>query len=266
MKRVSRQRRLIAALVALTVLGGASASAIVAAAKTTTIRAGDLILRASGVISPRALPKGRMAPISVHASGSLKTADGAHIPPPQTLDLHVDRHLRVDSEGLASCTLTKLLATTPAEAMKSCGGALVGKGRIAAQVEFPESTPFNAKGPLLIFNGPPGAAGPAYPEMFFFTYISVPAPTAVVAIARLSKDTGRYGFTISVKIPEVAGGSGSLEAFEVTVDRQWTYKGHRHSYLNAECPDGHFFDQLEAAFGGSVNLSGLFVNSCQSKG
>ena len=100
----------------------------------------------------------------------------------------------------------------PSEAMKSCGGALVGKGRIAAQVQFPESTPFNAKGPLLIFNGPAGAGGPAYPEMFFYTYISVPAPTAVVAIARLSKDTGRYGFTISVKIPEVAGGSGSLES------------------------------------------------------
>jgi hypothetical protein len=266
MKRLSFPATLIAALVAITAMGGASASAILASANTTTISAGDLILRAVGMISPTALPTDKMAPISVHASGSVKTADGTHIPPAQTLELHVDRHLRVNAEGLASCTVTKLRATSPGEAMKNCGKALIGKGHIAAQVEFPESRPFDAMGPLLVFNGPTGAAGPAYPEMLFYTYISVPAPTAVVAVAKLSKDTGRYGFTISVKIPEVAGGSGSLERFELTANRRWTDRGRRLSYLNAECPDGHFFDALDAAFGGGVNLSGIFVNSCQPKG
>lgn len=108
MKHVSLPATLIAALVAITAVGGASASAILASANTTTIRAGDLILRAVGMISPTALPADKMAPISVHASGSLKTADGTHLPPAQTLELHVDRHLRVDAEGLASCTVTKL--------------------------------------------------------------------------------------------------------------------------------------------------------------
>ena len=79
MKRVSRRRKLIAALVVIAVLSGATA--ILAAAKVTTIRAGDLILRAGGVISPTALPTDTMAPISVHASGSLKTADDITYPP-----------------------------------------------------------------------------------------------------------------------------------------------------------------------------------------
>ncbi|HVC05967.1 MAG TPA: hypothetical protein VND98_00040 [Solirubrobacterales bacterium] len=266
MKHVGRPRKLIVALAVFAGLSGASTSAILAAGDRTTIRAGNLVIHAGGSISPTALPKDRMAPISVHASGSVATADGTHIPPAQTLDLHVDRHLRVDSEGLPSSTLAKLQASSPAQAMKSCGGALVGKGRIAAQVEFPESAPFNARGPLLIFNGPTGAAGPDYPEMLFYTFISVPAPTAVIAVAKLSKDTGRYGFTISVQIPEVAGGSGSLEGFELTADRHWTYRGKRNSYLNAECPDGHFFNQLEAAFGGGANLSGIFINSCRPRG
>lgn len=263
---MKRFGRLIAALVVLSALCGASASAILAAADTTTIRAGDLILRAGGLINPKVLPTDKMAPISVHASASLKSADGAHIPPAQTLELHVDRHLRVDSAGLGSCTATKLRATSPAQAMKSCGGELIGQGHIAAQVQFPESSSFKAKGPLLIFNGPSGAGGPAYPKMLFYTYISVPAPTAVIAVAKLSRDTGRYGFTISVTIPEVAGGSGSLESFELTAGRRWTYQGRRHSYLNAECPAGHFVDQLQAAFGGGPILSGIFVNSCRSKG
>lgn len=261
-----RLGRVIAVVAVLSALGGVLASAILAAADTTTIRAGDLILRAGGVITPMTLPSDRMTPISVHASGLLRSDDGSHIPPAQTLELHVDRNLRVDSDGLGSCTVAKLQATSPVQAMRSCGRELVGKGRIAAQVQFPESSPFNAKGPLLVFNGPSGAGGPAYPQMLFYTYISVPAPTAVVAIAKLSKDTGRYGFTISVKIPEVAGGSGSLESFELTAGRRWADLGRQHSYLNAKCPDGHFVDQLQAEFGGGATLSGIFVNSCRSSG
>jgi hypothetical protein len=265
MKPDFRRKTTTLALAVVAVLGAVSAAEVLAADNATTIRAGNLILHADVSMRPTALPKTKMAPIKLHASGSAETVDGTHIPPAKTLDLQVDKHFRVDSTGLPSCVARKIEATSPSAAMKACGGALVGKGFVAAQVEFPEQAPFSTKGPLLIFNGPTTSAGPAYPEMFFYTYVSVPAPTAIVVPAKLTKDTGKYGFTISATIPRVAGGAGSLTGFELTAGREWTYKGKRHSYLNAECPDGHFFNQVEATFGDGTSLSGPLVNSCQSQ-
>ncbi|HWW67947.1 MAG TPA: hypothetical protein VNY83_08180 [Solirubrobacterales bacterium] len=252
-----------AVLAATAVLSSVSATAILAAGNAITIRAGNLVLQAEGVITPKALPKNRMTPISLHARGSVATADGSHVPPAQTVHLQVDRHFRIESTGLPSCTAVKIKASAPSQAIKACGPALIGRGSGAAQVEFPESAPFSAKGPLLGFNGPRVGG---YPEMLWYVYVAVPVPTALVWVAKLSKDSGKYAYRISQTIPKLAGGSGSLTGFEVTVGRKWTYRGRQHSYLSAECPDGRFIDQFEAAFGGGTNLTGTLVNSCQSKG
>jgi hypothetical protein len=255
---------MVVALLVVVVLS-VSAGVIVAAANSITIRAGNLVLHADISMIPKALPTNRMAPIELRGSGSAETADGSHIPPAKTLDVHVDKHMRVESTGLPSCAVGKVEATTPAQAMKACGGALVGRGFVTAEVAFPESAPFSARGPLLIFNGPASPAGPAYPDMLFYVYVSVPAPTAVVVHTKLTKDSGKYGFKISATIPKVAGGSGSLTGFELKVDRHWTYKGRRLSYLNAECPDGHLFNQVEATFLGGPNVDGTLVSSCTPK-
>jgi hypothetical protein len=262
MKRVRRRRTMFLVLAVLAGLSAASATTILAANHATTIRAGNLVIQAEGVISPKALPKNKMAPISLHASGSVATADGSHVPPAQTVQFQVDKHFRIESTGLPSCTVAKIRSTSPAAAMKACGSALIAKGSAGAQVEFPEQAPFSAKGPLLGFNGP---TVDGYPEMLYYIYVAVPAPTALVVVAKLSKDTGKYAYRISVAVPEVAGGAGSLTNVEFTIGRKWTYKGKEHSYLNAECPDGHFFNQIEAAFGDGTNLSGILPDSCQSQ-
>lgn len=263
MKPARRRRKALIALATIAALSCASAATILAAGNATTIRAGNLVLQAEGVISPKALPRNRMAPISVHVRGSVTTANGSHVPPPKTLHLQVDKHYRIESTGLPSCTAGKLQATSPSQAMKSCGPALIGKGHAEAQVEFPESAPFSVKGPLLGFNGPMVGG---YPEMLYYTYVDVPVPTTLVVVAKLSKDSGRYAYRVLVTIPTLAGGSGSLTGFDLTLGRKWTYKGRQHSYLNAECPTGQFLDQLEADFGDGTNLTGTFANVCQPKG
>jgi hypothetical protein len=249
-------------LAGLVALGGVSATVILAANPATTIRVGDLALHVKGVISPSVLPRNEMAPISVHVRGSVETIDGTHVPPAQTVHLQIDRHFRIESIGLPTCTLGKIVASPPSHAMKVCGSALIGRGHATAQVAFPEQLPFSATGPLLAFNGPPIGG---YPEMFFYIYVAVPAPSALVVVAKLSKDHGKYAYEVSQTIPKLAGGSGSLTGFELTLGRRWTYKGKRHSYLNAECPSGHFVDQIEAAFGDGTELSGAVVNTCEPK-
>jgi len=254
---------------AVAVLSCASAATILAANYGTTILVGNLVIHFKGALIPKALPKNKTAPISFHASASVETANGSHVPPATSVHLQVDKHIRIDSAGLQSCPPANIEASSPSQAMKACGPALIGKGSAAAQVEFPESVPFTAKGPLLAFNGPSAGGGygaHGYPEQLYYIYVSVPAPTAVVVVAKLSKDTGKYGYRVSVSVPQIAGGSGSITNVEFTIDRKWSYKGQMHSYLNAECVDGHFFNQVEVNYGDGTTLSGALVNGCQPKG
>jgi hypothetical protein len=262
MKRVRRWRAAIVVLAGLAALGGGSAASVFGAGGETKVRAGNLVIRAQGIVSPKALPKERMVPISLYARGSVATVDGSHVPPAETVHLQVDRHLRIETSGLPTCTPRKIEAATPTQAMSACGSALIGKGSAAAEVEFPESAPFSAKGPLLGFNGP--LVG-GYAEMLYYVYVSVPAPTALVVIAKVAKDSGKYGYGISLTVPKLAGGSGSLTGFEIKIGRKWTYKGKKRSYLSADCPTGSFYNQVEATFGDGTDLTGVFPDSCQSK-
>jgi len=91
----------------------------------------------------------------------------------------------------------------------------------------------------------------------------VPAPTVVVVVAKVTPDSGKYAYRISATVPRLVGGYGSLTGFELTFGRKWTYKDKQHSYLSAECPDGHFADQFEAVFGDGTDLVGTLFNSCR---
>jgi hypothetical protein len=244
-------------------LGGASAARILAANGGTTIRVGNLIIHAEGVIQPRALPRHQLAPISVHIRGSVASVDGSHVPAVKTIHLQVDRHFRFDSTGLQSCTVTKLEADAPDQALHACPGALIGKGSASAEVEFAESSPFSASGELLAFNGPTVGG---YAEQLDYLYVNVPAPTAVVVVGKVAKGSGPYGYEISVTVPKIAGGAGSLTGFDLTLGRKWTYRGHQHSFLSAECPSGSFNNQVEAVFGDGTKLNGTVSNSCRPKG
>jgi hypothetical protein len=247
------------AIAILIAAGGASA---------VTILAGDLSIKVDGSTSPKLLPKRRMAPISFHGSASVATVDGSHIPAAQSTQLLVDRHIGIDTTGLPTCTPAQLQSADPAAAMKACGDALIGRGTSSAQVQFPEQAPFTAKGPLLAFNGPSGGGygGKGYREQLYYVYADVPVPTALIAVAKVSKGTGGYGYKISISIPKIAGGAGSFSGAEFTIDRKWTYEGKRHSFLTAECANGHFDARVEVAFGDGTNVVGNVLQACRSTG
>jgi hypothetical protein len=254
----------------LAVLATATAAILVAAggASAVTVLAGNLVIKISGSTSPRVLPKNKLAPIGFSGSASVSTRDGSHIPAALGTQLLVDKHIKLDTTGLPTCTLEKLQAASPAEAMKNCGDALLGKGTSTAQVQFPEQASFEAKGPLLAFNGPAAAGGgyggEGYNEQFYYVYADVPVPTALIAVGKVSKETGAYGYKISISIPRIAGGAGSFSSAEFSIDRKWMYQGKKHSFLNAECANGHFAAQVEVAFGGGTNVTGNVVQACKS--
>jgi hypothetical protein len=77
---------------------------------------------------------------------------------------------------------------------------------------------------------------------------------------------GRYGTKSVAKIPVIAGGAGSPIFFELNVDRKFTYKGKKQSYLLAKCPDGHLNAKGTGVFSDGTRLAGSVVRSCTPKG
>ena len=245
-------------LAALLLLG-----AVIASAAADTVRLGNLVITIDGAITPKALPKHEAAPIALDLSGSLKSSDGSHPPALKTLDLEFDRNGHLNTKGLPTCTTGKLQSTLTTQAKAACGDALVGEGKVSAEIAFPEQAPFNASGPLLIFNGAPKGGKQV---LIFHVYAHVPAPTTFVTTALISKQGGKYGTRALVSIPTIVSGQGSLTSFEAKLKRTFTYKGEKQSLLTASCPTGTLYAHGTFGFADGTKASGDVVRGCTPKG
>jgi hypothetical protein len=233
---------------------------ITTAAAAIEIRAGDVILNADGGFTPTALPKDHDAPITIHGGGKVSTASGELPPIIDRLTIEYDRHGSLQTVGLPVCTSGKLQATTVAVARKMCPGAIVGKGFGTAIVAFPEQALIHVSSPITIFNGP-RVHGNATVLAHFYT--TVPVATAFVVPVVIEKiSNGVYGYRTKATIPKIAGGAGIPISGSLKIGRKWTYKGVRHSYLNARCETGHLQARVEVTFKDDTFLSGTFLRPC----
>ncbi len=261
MKTPRRKRTISAAIISAVAIG---ALALAAVASGTTVQAGNLILTFGGKVTPSALPKTKKAPIALTVNGTISTANGAQPPATKEVVVDTDKNGEVNATGLPVCKSSQLQAEDTKEAEKACPKAIVGKGSTEVRVEFPESTPFTAKGPLVLFNG--GSKG-GKTLLLIQAYVSVPTPTALVTTVEISKEhDGVYGTKSVAKIPTIAGGSGSVTEFSFVLHRLFTYKGKKESYLVAQCANGHFDAHATAKFVDGTEISGNTVVPCKSKG
>ncbi len=251
-----RKRRLAATVtlvLALLLLTGA--------AEARMIRVGDIVLTAEGGFSPTRLPKYENAPISLHGGGKVSTVSGAYPPVLEDINIEFDRHGAVDTTGLPVCTQAKLDSTTVVGGRNICPGAIVGKGHGHAIVVFPENGPINVNSPITLFNGPKKHGDPTVLAHAYTTY---PAPTTfVVPIVIETIHKGVYGYRTQARIPPIAAGAGIPISGQLTIDKQWTYQGKRHTFLAARCETGHLQARVEATFKDGTFLSGVFIKPCQ---
>ena len=178
--------------------------AVAAFAKPQIIRAGNVFLKDNGGISPSKLPKRTPVPISAHIDAEIGTTDGTHIPAVRSLDLDFDKSFVLNAKGLPACRLGQLEARPTDAAKKACPGAIVGSGDGVVEVAFPEQAPFSARGPIVLFNG--GVRNGTL-SLFVHTYVSVPAPTAVVVPVKITRiHRGHFGIHAVAAVPMIAGG------------------------------------------------------------
>ena len=249
-----------AAMTVLALLAAASAFA----AKPHVIRAGNLFLVDDGGISPSKLPRHEQVPIAAFIDAKIGTSDGSHPPAVRTLDIDFDRSIQVNAEGLPVCAENRLTARSTTDAKRACPGAIVGSGGAGVEVTFPEQSPIAARGPILLFNG--GVHG-GTTLLLIHAYVNVPAPTAVIATVKISRiDRGHYGIHTVSRVPAIAGGAGSVVSFKIAIDRKFTYRGKRESYLTASCPTGTYYTEGDILFADGSRLRGTHILPCTPSG
>ncbi|HET8639425.1 MAG TPA: hypothetical protein VFL89_04155 [Solirubrobacterales bacterium] len=252
----------------------ALAFAAVSAAKWSIFQAGNLVLKADGGVSPKALPKKSYAPVTVNVKGEVSDKTGGHPAAIREALIDFDKNGKIDTTGLPVCKGSQLEARDTNSAKRVCGKTIVGKGSGKIEIAFQEQSPIAVNAPITVFNG--GTKG-GKTTLYIHTFITVPVPSAVVTTVTIKKvHKGRYGLSTVSKIPVIAGGSGSVLSFNIEFGKKYTYKGKKRSYIEARCTDGHFNAKvIKAIFkdedrtapeNGTTTLSGTVIRPCTPKG
>lgn len=239
------QRSLVSIALALAVLVSA------VAAHGEIVQRGSLRVSFDGQLSPRALPRDRLAPVSVLLDGSIGTADGSRPPLLRTMSVAVNRNGKLFLRGLPVCPIQALEQSSTEAALAACKSALVGHGRFGVILDFPNETFIPAVGDVRAFNG----RYRGHPALLLHIYVSSPVRASFVLPFEMRKPgEGDFGTVFSAKIPPFASELGYVTDIELTIGRKYRFAGKERSFLSASCAapvgfPGAPFKLAKATFG-----------------
>lgn len=238
----------LGALIAVSLAGIATAGN-----KPVTVRQGNLEFTFNGGFSPTTLPKKKLAPISLQASGSIKTLDGTHPPALKEVIIETDKNGAINTKGIPVCTSGQLQARDTKAAEKVCGKSIIGTGTTTVEVQFPEQNPVPVTSKLLVING--GTSG-GKTTLFIHAYFSAPVTGAIVTTVKIKKiHNGRYGLKSVASIPKIANGAGSVKTFSLTINKK--------GVLTAKCPDGKLQAHATSVFADGTKASAAIIRTCK---
>jgi hypothetical protein len=186
-------------------------------------------------VSPKSLYKKTFSPGTLGVeviTGTTTAANG--VPSPAVHDvIDFDQNLTLKTKGLPTCTSAKLQNTTTEAAERACGSAIIGKGSATTLIPT-ASQVFTEPTTVTAFNGAPQGGKPV---VLLHAYGVMPIQTTLVLVGVVSNlNKEGYGPRLDVTIPPIAGGNGAITDFKVKINKSWTYKGKKTSFVNAKCP------------------------------
>ena len=259
MTRIRNHRTMALVIAAALMVVGVAASA--SALTKITLKAGNIEATFEGGISPTVLPKHDSAGVTLTLNGKMGTTDGSHIAALDTVSLEFDKAGSLNTKGLGTCTQQKIESTTTASAKKACRSAIVGTGKVTANIALPEQPPFPASGPLVVFNASKGNKQ----ELLLHVYAHVPAATTFVVPVKISKAHDKYGTKAFIKVPRIVSGAGSVTSFKAKLKKTWNYQGRKQNLLNASCPRSSLSVHGEFKFIGGTKFDGVLIVPCTGK-
>jgi hypothetical protein len=187
------------------------------------------------LIAPKKLSKKKLTPGSLEVTTlTTSTTDPGGVPVPAvhaTIDF--DENAALFTRGLPTCNPAAVIGKSTEEAERACGKAKIGRGHALAYLRA--SKVYEVPQTVIAFNGVPKGGKPV---VVLHAYGTTPLQASVVLIGTVA-GYGREGFgpRLDLEIPLIAGGTGALKEFHVTIRKRWRYKGVRRSFLSARCPN-----------------------------
>ena len=262
--RASKRALIVAALAGLVALGIATA-ALGAGEGPVTVQVGNLKFTADGGFTPKALSKKTPEPISLNVEGKIATTDGTHPPALKEVIIEGDKNAIVNAKGIPTCSSGQLQSRDTKAAEAACGPAIIGEGKTTVEVAFPEQRPIMVNSKLLLING--GTSG-GTTTWYVHAYFNAPITGAIVTTVKIkNKPHGRYGTLSVASIPKIAGGSGSVTSFQLTIDKSVKGTGGKTYHpITAKCTDGKLQVHGEAVFADGTKAATEVIRACTPKG
>lgn len=242
-------------------LGLLAGALLASAAGGAVVEYKDIAIHADGGFQPRTLPRHRFAPIEFHGHVEISRKGGG-VPPALTQAvIKFDRDGRLDVAGLPSCAPEAVAAASTEEARAACNGAVVGTGTVRAMVSLAGGT-VQAHAPLTIFNGPRVGGDPS---VILHAHIAAPTPQTLAIVAPIVRIKGRYRYRVTIDVPPIAEGAGSLTQLSVRIGRHYRAGGRTHSYVSARCTDNVLETHGRFTFADGTLIDGDVEKYCRIK-
>jgi hypothetical protein len=238
-----------------------AAAALAGSAPAALVKVDNIVLRADGGFQPQTLPRHRYAPIEFQGRVDISAKGGGKPSPLQQAFIDFDRDGRLSVAGLPVCVAESIAQQSTAQARRSCGGAIVGTGRIEAAISLAGGE-VRTHSLLTIFNGP---RLNGVPTVVLHARFTAPATETYAIVVPIERRPGPFRYRATLDIPPIAGGLGSLTHIDVAIGRHYRAGGQERSYVSARCSDNILETHGRFSFEDGTVIDGQVEKYCRSK-
>jgi len=213
-------------------------------------------------VRPKKLSKKVLTPASLEVTTlTTSTTDPNGVPVPAvhaTIDF--DRNMTLYTKGLPRCDPAKLQSQSTEVAERVCRSAKIGSGHAIAYLKAGKV--YEVPQTVTAFNGVPKGGKPT---VLLHTYGTTPLQVSLVLEGTVSTyGKEGYGPRLDLDIPLIAGGTGALKEFNVKIDKKWSFKGVKRSFISAKCPNSKKLKARGAfTYRDGESLTALSKQSCK---
>jgi hypothetical protein len=163
--------------------------------------------------------------------------------PTSKVVLKFDDDIKFDPSATQTCKASQLEGTTRAQALDACGNAKVGAGSaVACAGSSGGGCDLVIPADVLAFNGKKDSHG--NPGFLLWTNNDVTGENTLPAVLKIG-GSGDFGSTLTVKVPQLGGGAGSITEYQTSVKKN--------DYIRARCHDGDKKLNVKATFTYAAN-------------
>jgi len=196
------------------------------------VQRGDLRIGFDATFAPHALPRDRLAPVTIGLHGTVATTDGSHPPQLRRITIGLNSYGRITTRGLPSCRPNELESISPATALSRCRSALVGHGHFGAELAVSSQSTVPIVGKILAFNSSRGGRQ----AIAVHIYASTPVQASVVLLFKIEhRRHDKFGTVVSTRIPKIASDLGYVTDISLSFGRRYRFGGEQLSFISASC-------------------------------